>query len=129
MLFPCPSTARVLRAVPLLTFSGRCRWRNGVEDEREGLNAMAWTDEREGLKVFVTRSDPVAGTTVVTEKKVILRMLLTGTAAERSASGGSGERCRAFRSAKVERVFVVWHHPACLVSTDVVLAAHLFDRN
>ncbi len=39
-------------------------------------NAMAWTDEKEEggrLKVLVTSSDPVAGTTVVTEKKAIPR--------------------------------------------------------
>ncbi len=36
-------------------------------------NAMAWTDETEGrLKVLVTRSDPVAGATAVTEEQAIL---------------------------------------------------------
>ncbi len=46
-------------------------------------NAMAWTDEREELKVLVTRSDPVAGTTVVMEEKTMQHMLLTRTAAEK----------------------------------------------
>jgi hypothetical protein len=49
-------------------------------------NAIARTDETEEggrLKVLVTRSDPVAGTTVVTEKQVTPRSRLTGTAAER----------------------------------------------
>ncbi len=50
-------------------------------------NAMAWTDETEEegarLKVLVTRSDPVEGTTVVTEEEAIPRARLTGTATER----------------------------------------------
>jgi hypothetical protein len=49
-------------------------------------NATAWTDETEEggrLKVLVTRSDPVAGTTVVTEEQVTPRARLTGTAAVR----------------------------------------------
>ncbi len=44
-------------------------------------NALVWTDEREEQKVLVTRSDPVAGNTVVTEETAMQRMLLTGTAA------------------------------------------------
>jgi hypothetical protein len=50
-------------------------------------NAMALTDETEEegalLKVLVTRSDPVADTTVVTEEEAIPPAPLTGTAAER----------------------------------------------
>jgi hypothetical protein len=46
-------------------------------------NALVWTYEREEQKVLVTRSDPVAGNTVVTEETAMQRMLLTGTAAEK----------------------------------------------
>ncbi len=48
---------------------------------------MAWTDETEEdgalLKVLVTLSDPVTGTTVVTEEEAIQRLPLTGTATKR----------------------------------------------
>jgi hypothetical protein len=47
-------------------------------------SVMAWTDETEGLKVRVTRSnDPVAGTTVTTDEKAMQRMQLTGTVTEK----------------------------------------------
>ncbi len=50
-------------------------------------NAMAWTDEMEDggalLRMLVTRHDPVAGRTVLTEEETMQRAPLTGTAAEK----------------------------------------------
>jgi hypothetical protein len=72
-------------------------------------NAMAWTDETEDggalLRVLVTRHDPVAGTTVVTERETMPLAPLTGTANEKRYMARKWcerlwRRCSAFRCAR-----------------------------